>query len=96
MDSAKRAKLSGLAQKLEPIFQIGKNGIEPNTVTTIEEALEKRELIKINVLKTSDLDVKETLNSLCTALNAEPISAIGNKIVLYRWSKRKDIKHVII
>ncbi|MFR1028827.1 MAG: YhbY family RNA-binding protein [Clostridium sp.] len=38
--------------KMEPIMQIGKATITPELTESVEQALEARELIKINVLKT--------------------------------------------
>lgn len=87
MDGKERSRLSALAQSIQPIFQIGKNGITDAVTNELNDALEARELIKITVLKNSELDAKEVLNELCERLSAEPISAVGFKIVLYRKSK---------
>ena len=75
-----RAYLRGLANDMQPIFQIGKNGIEETFLKQVEEALEKRELIKIKVLENSDY--------ICEKIKAEGIQAIGSKIVLYKKSKK--------
>ena len=54
-----RAYLRRLANDLSPIFQIGKNGIEETFLKHVEEALEKRELIKIKVLENSGLETEK-------------------------------------
>ncbi len=87
--SKQRAYLRKLANKIEPIFQIGKGGLNENMATEIENALEARELIKIHILDTAFMDSRETLNELCSLTGAEPVSAIGSKIVLYKESKNK-------
>ena len=92
--SKQRAYLRGLAQKLEPIFQIGKNGVTDVILSELSDSLDARELIKISVLNNSDLDAKDIINQLCEMLDAEPISAVGKKIVIYRRSNRKDVKHI--
>ena len=46
-----RAYLKSMANTMEPLFQIGKNGVSENFIKQVEEALEAREIIKINVLK---------------------------------------------
>ena len=51
MTSKQRAYLKGLAMELDPIFQVGKNSVTPENVAAIEEAFNRRELIKIAVLK---------------------------------------------
>lgn len=79
---------------IEPIFQVGKGGVSDNMVADVKKALESRELIKITVLKNNDETPIDVLNDLATRLNAEPVCAIGNKIVLYKKSSRKDIEHI--
>ena len=90
-----RSLLSSMGQKLEPIFQIGKNGITDVFLDELESALEKRELVKISV-RNDLLSAKEVLHEICEKIGAEPISQIGFKIVLYKQSSRKDIKHIEI
>ena len=46
MTSKQRAYLKGLAMDLDPIFQVGKNSVTPENVAAIEEAFNRRELIK--------------------------------------------------
>ena len=84
-----RAYLRGLANNMDPIFQLGKNGIEETFLKQIEEALEARELIKIKVLENSGLATREASNSICEKIGCEGIQAIGSKIVLYKKSSKK-------
>lgn len=84
-----RAYLRKLANKIEPIFQIGKGGLGENIITEIENALEARELIKIHILDTAFMNTKETCNELARLCGAEPVAAIGSKIVLYKESRNK-------
>ena len=49
MTSKQRAYLKGLAMTMEPILQVGKSSITPEHTAAVAEALEARELIKINV-----------------------------------------------
>ncbi len=94
LSSKERKVLSGLGQTLDPIFQVGKNGLDGNILSELSDALEKRELIKISVLKNCDNTAKEVSSAICEELNAEPVSCVGSKIVIYRRSTRKDIKHI--
>lgn len=84
-----RAYLRSLANGLEPIFQIGKYGIEDNFLKQVSEALEARELIKIKVLENSGLDTREASNRICEKLGCEGVQAIGTKMVLYKQSSKK-------
>ncbi|SKA75425.1 RNA-binding protein [Clostridium sp. USBA 49] len=87
--SKQRSYLRSLANKLDPIFQIGKSGLDESFLNQVDEALEARELIKINILNNSGYEAREALDIICKELNCEGIQAIGNKIVLYRKSKKK-------
>ncbi len=64
MTSKQRAYLRGLANKIDAIFQVGKNGISDNLIMQVNDALEARELIKLNVLETSPEDIQEIANTL--------------------------------
>lgn len=94
MTSKQRANLRSMAAGIEPIYQVGKDGLGDNLVSGLNEALEKRELVKITVLRSSDFSAKEVLDELCAALLAEPVCAIGNKVVLYRRSSVEGVKHI--
>ena len=87
--SKQRSALWALANGIEPIFQLGKGGITENFVKQISDALEARELIKVSVLKSSPLRPKEALNELCQAVGAEPVCAMGSRMILYRKSKTR-------
>ena len=87
LNSRQRAQLRAMANGIDPIFQIGKGGIGENMAEQIDLALEKRELVKITVLETADVTAKEALEILSEAIGAEPVQAIGRKIVLYKESR---------
>lgn len=82
-----RAYLKSMANTMEPLFQIGKNGVSENFIKQVDEALEAREIIKINVLNNSLLDSKEVARELSEKTEAELVQSIGNKFVLYKESK---------
>ncbi|NLY78028.1 MAG: ribosome assembly RNA-binding protein YhbY [Tissierellia bacterium] len=83
-----RSYLKSLANTMDPIFQVGKYGITDNFIKQVDDALEKRELLKIKVLNNSLLDAKEVASELAEKVNAEFVQSIGNKFVLYRESKK--------
>ena len=94
MNSKQRATLRSIASNIEPIFQVGKGSLSENQIAGIDEALEKRELVKITVLRSSDLEPVEIMEELCDALGATPVCTIGSKVVIYRRSKNEKIKHI--
>ncbi len=87
-----RSYLKSLANNIEPILQIGKNGLTEDVLKSMDEALEARELIKINLLNNSLLDTKETALEICSELDAEYVQSLGNKIVIFRESEDKIIE----
>ncbi|PKM49754.1 MAG: ribosome assembly RNA-binding protein YhbY [Firmicutes bacterium HGW-Firmicutes-7] len=87
MTSKQRAYLRGLANLIEPIYQVGKAGLGPEVTEGISDALEARELVKINVLKNCLEDPREMANILSERTRSDVVQQIGRKIVLYRPSK---------
>ena len=94
MTSKQRSHLKSIAANLDPIFQLGKGGISENMVKSVSDALEARELIKINVLTNAEEDARSLAAELAVTLRAECVAVIGRKVILYRRSSRKDFKHI--
>ena len=87
MTSKQRAYLKGLASNITPIFQVGKASLTPEIVMAVDEALEKRELIKISVLKNCFDDPNELADMVAGRTRSQVVQVIGKKIVLYKESK---------
>lgn len=88
MTSKQRAYLKSLANNINPIFQVGKGSLTPEIVTAVDEALEKRELIKISVLKNCFDDPNELADTIAARTRSQVVHVVGKKIVLYRPSKK--------
>ena len=86
MDSKTRAKLRGIAQKVQPSVSIGKTGLTDGVIDQIDMNLFAHELVKIDVLETADVDKKALMKFICEKLKAEEVCIIGRKIVIYRFS----------
>ncbi len=87
MTTKQRAYLKGLAMNIDPILHIGKSSLTPEMVNAVAEALEARELIKLNVLKNCMDDIKELSVVLAERTRSEVVQTIGRRIVLYKESK---------
>lgn len=87
MTSKQRAYLKGLAMTMEPIINVGKSGVTPELVASVDEAIEKRELIKIGVLKNCMDEPKTIAETVAARTRAQVVQVIGKKIVLYRRKK---------
>lgn len=86
-----RSYLRSLANSIDPIFQVGKGGINDNMIKQFNEALEARELIKVAVLKNSIAETKELCNEAASLADAEVVQVIGKKFVLYKESKENKV-----
>ena len=85
--SKERAYLRSLSNGIDAIFQIGKGGVNPNQLKQIDDALEKRELVKVHVLENSLLDTRAVCDEVAAILGAEPVQVIGKKFIIYKESK---------
>ncbi len=84
LTSKQRSYLRGLANPLEPIFQVGKGGIAEGVIAAIDDALAARELIKVRVLRNVDDDIRSIADNLGTKTGAEVVQVIGRNVILYR------------
>ena len=87
MTSRQKVYLRSLASTIQPIYQVGKSIVTPELTAGIDEALEARELIKINVLKNCMDTPMNVANIIAERTHSEVVQVIGKKIVLYRPSK---------
>lgn len=96
LTSKQRAQLRSLANGIDPIVIVGKDGLGDNLIAQVNDALEARELVKGRVLETSPLTAREACEQLSKLTRSEPVQVIGSKFVLYRQSHRKDKKDKIV
>ena len=87
MTGKQRAQLRAMANTIDTILYIGKDGITDHTVKEAYDALEARELIKGCVQQGAPLTAREALTELCSRTGAEPIQQIGRRFVMYRPSR---------
>lgn len=96
LTSKQRAQLRGLANTLDTILIIGKDGIGDNLLKQANDALEARELIKGRVLETAMLSAREAAEALAPLTRSEVVQVIGTKFVLYRPSHNKNKTNKIV
>ena len=84
LTSKQRAHLRSLANPLDTIVQIGKDGVTEAVEQSVLDALRARELIKGRVLETSMMTAREACEMLCLKLNAEPVQCIGSRFVIFK------------
>ena len=94
--SKQRAQLRGLANGIDTILHVGKEGIGDNLAKQADDALEARELIKGRVLENSLLSAREAAEELAQRTRSQVVQVIGTKFVLYRPTHKKDKKDKIV
>lgn len=94
LNSKQRSNLRSLAQKIEPVTQLGKQGVSEAFIESLDKALEKRELVKVTVLENSGYEPKEAGFEIAEKLSAEFVCATGKKLVFYRRSSNDKVEHI--
>ena len=84
-------QLRALANSLDPILIIGKNGLTDAAAAQAEDALDRRELIKVAVLESAPAGAKELAPQLAERLEAAVVQVIGGRVILYRRTRRDDV-----
>ena len=92
MTSKQRAYLKSLAMTMDPILQIGKSSLTPESTNSVAEALAARELIKINVLQNCSDDPRTLAEVLAERTRSHVVQVIGKKIILYKEGKDEKKK----
>ena len=89
-----KSYLKGLAHTMQPIIQVGKNGVNDALIKTVYDALEARELIKVSVLQNCLEEPKSIAEEIASVIEAEVAQVIGKTIVFYKESSKK--KQIIL
>lgn len=95
LDKKTRIKLRSLAMTIKPTIWIGKEGFSENVLKQINTELYDHELIKISLQENVELPSEFELTEIAVKLSAEVVTVIGKKIVLFKHSEKKNIKHVL-
>ena len=91
LNGKQKRLLRGLANPIKPITQIGKDGLSMNFYKSIEDAFNTHELIKVNILKTCELDPNLMAIEICANCHCEFVQKIGRTFVFYKKAKEPKI-----
>ena len=84
MKGRERAELRAAAHHLDPTVHVGQQGLTPTLITSLDDALRTRELVKVKLGKTDDAKPKDIANSLALATNSAVVQVIGRTATLFR------------
>lgn len=82
------------AHQLKSIYQIGKLGVTDAFIHQLDQALERHELIKFNILQNSLEEIGDATQAMAQALGAHVIQTIGHTAVLYRPSNKEKFQQI--
>ncbi len=84
LTSKQRAYLRGLANSYESLFQIGKGGVSDTLIKQVEDALKKRELIKLNSLENCPNTPREVADEIASKAKCDVVQVVGRKMIFYK------------
>jgi RNA-binding protein len=88
MTGKERAALRSECNRLKPTVHVGNEGITTALAAALDEALEARELVKVQLLRTADVSARDAAQTLAGRVRAEVIQTIGRTATLYRKNPR--------
>ena len=95
MTSKRRAELRGMANKLDPLFHVGKSGVTPAVIAQTLEVFNTHELIKIKVLLESAPEKpREIAEKIAAETGSQVVQVIGGSIILYK--ENPDIENGVV
>lgn len=85
LTSNQKRQLKAMANRLNAVFQVGKDGVNDNMIIDILNYLNKNELMKVSILQNCPQDKNEVANAFAVS-GIEVVQIIGKTIVLYKHS----------
>jgi len=90
LKGSERAALRAEAHHLDPAVHVGHGGLSPSVITSLEDALRTRELVKVKLAKQANVKAKEVAEALALSTGADVIQVIGRTATLYK--RNPDLK----
>ncbi len=88
MTGKERAALRSECNRLRPTVHVGAEGLTGAVATALDEALDARELVKVQLNRQADVSAREAAATLAQRVRAEVIQTIGRTATLYRKNPR--------
>ena len=86
--------LRARANHLQPLFADGKEGLTANWLAQLDGALDRRELIKVNILQNADVTTDEVKDFIEGQTDIQVVQTIGRVLALFKVSANKDMRHL--
>ncbi|MGF7406331.1 ribosome assembly RNA-binding protein YhbY [Lactococcus lactis] len=95
MNGKQKRYLRSLAVNIKPIVQIGKSGLSNEILTSIRNAADARELIKVNILQNSD-EVATDVAEAIEGMGLDVVQIIGRNLIVFKVSDRKENRKISV
>ena len=92
MKGRERAELRSEAHHLSPTVHVGQHGLTPSVISSLDDALRTRELVKVKLGNKDDAKPKDVAAALALATNSAVIQVIGHTATLFRENPEMDKK----
>lgn len=86
--------LRAQANHFQPIFSVGKNGLTPEWLAQLAGALNRRELIKVNILQNADVTTADVKEYIETHSDIQVVQTIGRVVLLFKESDQPELRNV--
>ena len=83
-----RRHLRALGHHLDPVVQVGKEGISEGLVSALDVALETHELIKVKLGESAGADRRALGAAVAEAAGGELVQVLGRTVLVYRRRKK--------
>ena len=93
LTSKQRAFLNSQAHTLKPIIQ-RENGLNDQIKTSVRQALDARELIKVTLLQNTDENIHEVAEILEEEIGVDTVQKIGRILILFKQSSKKENRKI--
>ena len=95
LKGSERRHLRGLAHHLKPVVQVGKHGLIDNLITTVSQALDAHELIKVKFVDSKQRR-EELSREIATRTQSELAGLVGNIAILYRQHADAEKRKILL
>jgi len=89
-----RRHLRALGHHLDPVVQVGQDGVSDAVVGQADAQLDAHELIKVKIGESSPQDRHEAADMLAARTQAQVAQVLGRTVLLYR--QRKDKPQIVL
>lgn len=88
--------LRAQANHFQPIFSVGKNGLTQEWLAQLDGALNRRELIKVNILQNAEVTTDEVKKFIEDQSDIQVVQVIGHVLVLFKESDKPELRNVSV